>query len=192
MCSTSSRVFLSLRQRRGIGDALAALLTRKGIDDEMGRADQTFIHGGGGLAGHELLPQRFVSTAAKLAQRLGEPKVRWRGIARIRSQATGVHHGNVRAQALTERFIRGAPCMLEHLQSQQDADGHGPSATPGACGETFLNTVLDGAHQSRPGKGIGPATNGMCIRNKVCHLQGCSGAAQPMLKGANKAHRGLS
>jgi len=62
---------LSLIQRCGIGDALAALLTRKGIDDEMGRADETCIHGGGGLDGNELIHQRFVDTAAKLAQRLG-------------------------------------------------------------------------------------------------------------------------
>ena len=82
--------------------------------------------------------------------------------------------------------------MLEQLQGQQDSDGHGPAPTPGAFGETLLKTLLDGAYQSCPGQGIRPATTGMGIRNKVCDLQGCSGAAQPMLKGANKAPPALS
>jgi len=36
--------FLSLIQGGGIGDPLAPLFTREGVDDEMGGADQTFFH----------------------------------------------------------------------------------------------------------------------------------------------------
>ena len=182
---------MSLIQRCGIGDALAALLTRKGSDDEMGRADETCIHGGG-LDGHELIPQRFVDTAATLAQRLGEHKVRLRRIDRIVSEATGIHDGKVGPQSMTDRLIGGTQCMLQQLQSEQDAKGNGPSATRGFFRKPCGETLLDGADQRRPGKGIRPLPDGVALRHKVGDVQMWVGTTQPMLQRANKAHRGLS
>jgi len=183
---------LSLIQRCGIGDALAALLTRKGSDDEMGRADETCIHGGGGLDGNELIPQRFVDTAATLAQRLGEHKVRLRRIDRIVSEATGIHDDTVGPQSMTDRLIGGTQCMLQQLQSEQDAKGNGPSATRGFFRKPCGETLLDGADQRRPGKGIRPLPDGVALRHKVGDVQMWVGTTQPMLQRANKAHRGLS
>jgi len=50
----------------GIGDALAALLRRKGIDEEVRRAHQTFVYSGGSLNGYQLIHEGLVDTAAKL------------------------------------------------------------------------------------------------------------------------------
>ena len=82
--------------------------------------------------------------------------------------------------------------MLEQLQGEQDADGNGPSALWGVFGEPCGETLLDGADQCRPGKGIRPLPDGMGLRHKVGHLQGCAGITQPVLKIANKAHGRLS
>ena len=82
--------------------------------------------------------------------------------------------------------------MLEQFQRQQDADREGPAATRGASGKALGNTVLNGADQRRPGKGIGPLTEGMARRHKICDVQTGSGAAQPMLEITNHMHRWLS
>lgn len=67
-------------QRGGIGDALTALFTRKGIEDEMRWTDEAFLHGGGGLDGDQLIHQGLVHAVTKLAQGLGQHKV---GLSRI-------------------------------------------------------------------------------------------------------------
>jgi hypothetical protein len=46
---------LSLVQRGGVGDALAALLRREGVDEQMGRADEALFHGGSRLDGDQLI-----------------------------------------------------------------------------------------------------------------------------------------
>ena len=183
---------MRLLQRCGIGDALTALLTRQGLDDEMGRADETFIHGGGGLDGHALIQKRFVDTAAKRAPRLGEHKVRLRRIDLIVSEATGIHDGKVGPQSMTDRLIGGPQCMLQQLQGEQDAEGNGPSATRGFFRKPCGETLLDGADQRRPGKGIRPLPDGVALRHKVGDVQTWVGTTQPMLQIANKAPRGRS
>src|SRR6266566_9702879 len=110
----------------------------------------------------------------------------------IVSEATGLHDGKVGAKALADIRIGGAQFMLEPRQGEQDAYGHGTSATVDCCGEPLLNTVLDGAHQCRPGKGLSPLTDGMRLGHNVGDVQSCSRTAQPMLKKVHKAHRGLS
>src|SRR5688572_684386 len=67
MREMSSNVFLSFIEGGGIGDALRALFTRKRIDDEMRRADEPLLHGGGSLDGDELVHERLVNASAKLA-----------------------------------------------------------------------------------------------------------------------------
>jgi hypothetical protein len=108
------------------------------------------------------------------------------------AEATGIHDGKVGAQAMADILIGGAQFMLEQLQREQDADGHGTPTTLGCGGEALVKTLLDGAHQRCPGNGIGPLTEGMRFRYKVGDVSSCSGTAQPMLKKANQVHRGLS
>jgi hypothetical protein len=82
--------------------------------------------------------------------------------------------------------------MLEQLQGEQDAYRNGLSATRGFFRKPGGETLLNGADQSRPGKGIRPLTNGMGLRHKVDNVQGCARTTQPMLKIADKGHGGLS
>ena len=108
-----SRVFLCLIQRGGIGDPLAALLTREGIDDEMRGANKALFHRGSCLDGDQLIHERLVDTATKLAEGLGEHKVDLRARGLVLTQATGVHHGKVRAQAVADILIRPAQFVFE-------------------------------------------------------------------------------
>ena len=71
--------------------------------------------------------------------------------------------------------------MREQFQSQQDADGHGPSATRGFFGEPCGEALLDGTHQRHPGKGIRPLPDGVALRHKVGDVQTWAGTTQPML-----------
>ena len=66
-----------------IGDALRALFTRKGVDNEMSRTDQSFFHGGCGLNSDKLVHERLVNAAAKLAQGGGQHKVGLRGVEAV-------------------------------------------------------------------------------------------------------------
>ena len=116
-CVPSARaVFLRLIQGGGIGDPLAPLCTREGVDDEMGWADKTFVHRRRRLESDQLIHEGFVHAAAKLAERLGSHKVGLRGIDLIVSEATGIHDGKVGAKAMADILIGGAQFMLEQLQ----------------------------------------------------------------------------
>ena len=188
----SASVFLCFIQRRGIGDPLTPLFTRKGIDDEMRRADQALLHGGSGLDGNELIHEGLVKAAAKLTESLRKHKVGLRGIDLILAEATGIHDSKVGAQALADILIGGTQFMLEQLQGEQDTDGNGPSTTGGFFRKSSVETLLDGADERRPGKGVSPLTDGMHDGDKIRDLQAGSGTAQPMLEITHKAHRGLS
>src|SRR5512145_1079191 len=187
-----SKVFLSFIQRRGIGNALRALCTRQGINDEMRWADQSLIHSGCSLDGDELVHERLVYTAAKLAQGGGQHKVVLRGVDTVLTQASRIHDSKVGAQLAADLVIGGAQCMLEDLEGQQDADRH---RSPPPCGrfrETCSETLLNGMHQSVPREGIGPLPNGIAVRNEVRHVQGGADTTQPMLKRVHKTHLRLS
>src|SRR5262245_38953255 len=158
----------------------------------MRRTDQPFVHGGGSLHGEEFIHERFVNATTKLAQRLGQHKVGLRGIDLILAEAAGIHDGKVRAQAMTDILIGGAQFMLEQFQRQQDTDGHGTSTTRGFFRESRVETLLNGADQRRPGKGVGPLTDRMHDGYKISDLQAGSATAQPMLEIMHKAHRRLS
>jgi hypothetical protein len=183
---------LSRLQGGGIGDPLAPLCTRKGVDDEIGGADKTCCHRRRRLEGAQLIHEGLIEAAAKRAARLGSHKVGLRGIDLLVSEATGIHDGKVGANAMADILIGGTQFMLEHLQGSQDAYGNGTSAPVGCCGKPLLKTVLDGAHQSRPGQGLSPLTDGMRLRHQVGDVQAWSRTAQPMLKKVHQAHRGLS
>ncbi len=183
---------MRLIQRGGIGNPLAPLFTREGVDDEMGGTDQTGFHRGRSLDSDELIHQSLVNTATKLTERLGEDKVSLRARRLVLLEATGVHHGKVRAEAVADGLIGSAHFMFEQLQSQQYPDRNRGSSTRRTFGEALGKPVLNGSHQRSPGKGIGPLANGIGVRHKVGHVQRQSRAAHPMLKVAQKAHRALS
>ena len=111
------------------------------------------------------------------------------GIDLILAEATGIHDGKVGTQALADILVGGPQLMLEQLQGEQDADGHGPSATRGLFREPCVETLLDGTDQSCPGKRIRLLTDGMALRHKICDVQAGSSAAQPMLEITHKTHR---
>ena len=104
---------MCLIQRGGIGDPLAALLTREGIDDEMRGADKALLHRCCCLDGDQRIHECFVDTTTKLAEGLGEHKVHLRARGLVLTQATGVHHGEVRAQAVTDVRIRSTQLVFE-------------------------------------------------------------------------------
>jgi hypothetical protein len=115
-----------------------------------------------------------------------------RGIDLIVLEATGIHDGKVGPQAMADILIGGTQFMLEQLQGAQDAEGNGPSTTGGFFWKPLVETLLDGADQRRPGKGVRPLTDGMHDGDKIRDLQAGSGTTQPMLEITNKAHRRLS
>jgi hypothetical protein len=136
----------------------------------MGRADEPCFHRSCRLDGHELLYEPLVTTAAKLTEGLGQHTVLLGAIGLVLTQATRVHHGKVRAQAVADGLIGSAHCMFESFQRQQDAEGHGGSTAGGAFGKACCKTVLDGGHESHPREGIGPWADGMGVRHKVSNL----------------------
>ena len=101
----SSRVFLSLIQRGGIRDALAALFCGEGVKNQMGGADKPCVHGGRGLDGDEFIHECFVNAATKLSEGLGEHKMRLRTIGVVLAKATGIHDGKVSPQAVADILI---------------------------------------------------------------------------------------
>src|SRR5215467_1015402 len=106
--------------------------------------DQFFVYSSGRLNGDELIHEGFVNAATKLAERLRQHKVGLGGRDLILTEATGIHDGKVRTQAMADIFVGGTQLRLEQLQSEQDADGHRPSATRGWSREPCIETLLDG------------------------------------------------
>jgi hypothetical protein len=158
----------------------------------MGWADQALLQRGRSLHGEQRIHECLVNAAAKLTESFGEDKVPLRRIALGVSEATGVHDGKIGPQAMADSLIGGPEFMREHLQGAQDADGHGPSTTRGLWGKPCGETLLDGADERRPGKGVSPLTHGMHDGDKISHLQAGSSTAQPRLEVTNKAPRRLS
>jgi hypothetical protein len=79
----------------------------------MGWADEACLHSGRSLNGDQLIHECLVNAAAKLAEGFGQNKMDLRGIDLIVSEATGIHDGKVRAQAMADLLIGGAQFMLE-------------------------------------------------------------------------------
>ena len=74
---------------------MTALLTREGVDDEMGRANQACLHGGGGLDRDEFIHKRLIDATAKFTEGLREHKM---GLGLV---------GLVRANLFRNFFNRG-------------------------------------------------------------------------------------
>lgn len=82
--------------------------------------------------------------------------------------------------------------MLEQFQGEQDTDGYGPAPPRGVLRTPCIATLLDGADESRSGKGVRPLPEGMHDRDKIHALQAGAGTAQPMLEITHHTHRWLS
>ena len=96
---------MSLVEGSGIGDPLTALLAGKRINDQVGRADEAFVHSGSGLDGQQFVHQSFVNAAAKLGQDFGQHKVLLRAVQLDGLDTTSVHDGKVGAQAVTDGVV---------------------------------------------------------------------------------------
>ena len=124
---------MRLIQRGGIGHPLAALFRGKGIDEEMRRADQAFVHGRRGLDGQQCIDQGLVETAAKLGEGFGQYTVGLRTAKLDVFDATGIHHRHVGTQPLTDRFIGGTHFVFQQFQRQEHTRWHGVAT----AGRTF-------------------------------------------------------
>ena len=185
-------LFLCVIPCRGLGDPVTAWCARKRRDDEGGGADQACRHGGSGWHGDARLHAGGVKATAKRAEGLGQDTV---GVSRLAlglAEATGRHDGTVGAHARAHLCIGGPQCMLEQLQSAQDAERKGLSAPRGLFRTPCGDTVLDGADQRRPGERLRPRTHGRGLRHTVNHWPGCARTTHPMLKRAAKGPGGLS
>jgi hypothetical protein len=183
---------LRLVKRGGVGDPLAPLLSGKGIDEQMRRADQPRRHGSGGLDGQQFIDQGLVEPAAKLGQRFGQHKVCLRAVEVDVFDATGIHHRQVGTQPLADGSVGGAHFVFEQLQRQQQACWNRPTTTRRAVGETPGNAFVDGLDHLSPGKRIAPWADGIGFGDDVGNPQACSATAEPMLKVAYQTHREAS
>jgi hypothetical protein len=169
-------------QRGGIRNALAALFRRKGIDEQMCRADQVLVHGCRRLDGQPFIDQCLVETAAKLGQGFGQHKVGLRTAKLDVFDATGIHHRHVGTQPLTDRFIGGTHCVLQQFQRQEHTRWHGVATAGRTFGETPGNAVLDGLDHGSPGKGIRPLANGIGVGHDVGNPKAGAASTEPMLQ----------
>jgi hypothetical protein len=118
MAMMTWRTVLSLIQGRGIIDALAALLTGKGVDHQACRAGKPLLHGGCRLDRQQLRHQGYVQTAAKVSERFWKHKRPLRAIHLHRGDSTGIHHRQVGPQSATDLFIGAGQLMYEEFQRQ--------------------------------------------------------------------------
>ena len=88
---------MSLVERGGIGDALAALCNRAGIDEEVRWADEPLLPTSPGLDGEQFVHQGFVKALAKLGEGCGQHNMLRRTVEVDDRDATGVHDGKVGA-----------------------------------------------------------------------------------------------
>ena len=184
---------MSLVQRGGVGDALAALLHREGVDEQMRWADEALFHGGRCLDGDQLIHQLCIETLAELGQGLGQHKVRLGAIGLHLTESTGIHHRHIGAQALTHVFIGGAQFVFEQLQGQQHTERHrGPTTLGALFGKAPGKVLLHGLHHSVPRKGIRPQADGMGLRDELGGQELRTVSDQPMLQLTQETHGWLS
>jgi hypothetical protein len=138
---TSWRTFFEPCKGGRIRDALAALGSGKGIDEERRGADQALVHRGGALERQQLIHEGVIQTTAQLRQGFGHDKVLLRTIEGHCVEATRLHDCHVGAQPLTDGFVRSAHCVFEQCQGQPDACRE-RVAPIGAHFRFFLNGIL--------------------------------------------------
>jgi hypothetical protein len=172
---------LRLVQGGRLRDALAALGSGQGIDEERRGADQALVHRGGGLERQQLIHEGVLQTTAKLRQGFGQATVLLRTSEVHFVEATRLHDGHVGAQPLADGCIRSAHCVFEQCQGQQDAWWDRGAPPRGAFGEAPGAALLNGLDQLGPGKGISPWADRMGFGNNISNLQAGAATAKPML-----------
>src|SRR5215470_10203140 len=95
--------------------------------------------------------------------------------------ATGVHDGKVRAQAVTDGFVRSAYLMFEQLQRQQHPGRDRGTPPGGVLRKPLGKATVDSGDEGCPGKRLGPLPEGMGFRHTLSDLAARTGAGQPML-----------
>lgn len=173
--------FLCLVQGGCIRDALAALFSGKGIDEEMRGANQALVHSRSGLDSQQLIHQGVVQTTAKLRQGFGQDKVLLRTIELHFVEATRIHDCHVGAQPLADGFIRSADFVFEQLQGQQDACRDRVAPPSGAFGEATGAALLNSLDQLGSGKCISPLADRIGFGNNLGNLESGAATAKPML-----------
>ena len=153
--------FLPCRGSRVI-DPLVALLTGKDIDHQMRRTHQSFLPGRRRLDLEQFGHQRFVQTAAKVRQHLGEYEMALMPIRVDPLQTAGIYHREVGAQAAADLLIGAGQLRFEDLQSQQHLGRDRRSTQVCFLGKVGSEVAIHRCGHRFPGKGIGAtgASNG--------------------------------
>jgi hypothetical protein len=178
--------------RRRLMDTRAALLTGKGIDHHVGRADQTILHRGRRLDRQPFRHQRFIEATATLGEHCREPTMVRGSIHLDRCEPTGRQHGEVGPQPATDLVIRAGQRMFQEFPRPSHPGRDGRTSPRGGCRQTLGARAVHGCDQGRPRKGIGPLANGRRLGDDVGHLQARASARQPMLEIASERHGRLS
>ena len=183
---------MGLIQGGRIIDALAALLTGKGVDHQVRRADQPVLHRGRRLDRQEFLHQRGIEPTAKLGEHFWQHNMRLDSIHLDLGDPAGIHHGQVGPQPATDLFIGAGQLMFQEFQRQQHPGRNRRTSTGRGFRKTLGERAVNGRHQDRPRKRLGPLANGVRFGDEVCHLQAGPSSRQPMLEVSSKRHRWLS
>jgi hypothetical protein len=109
---------LGLIQRGRVIDAWAPLLTGKGIDHQVRRADQSVLHRSRRLDRQQFRHQGLIEPTAKLGQPFRQHKVLLGAIHLDLPDPTGIHHGQVRPQPDTDLLVGTGQLMFEEFQRQ--------------------------------------------------------------------------
>ena len=106
---------MGLIQGGRIIDAWAALLTGKGVDHPVGRADSPVLHRGRLLDRQQFLHQWLIEATAKLGEHVREHERRLGAIHLDLSDPTGIHHRQVGPQSATDLFIGTGQLLFQEF-----------------------------------------------------------------------------
>src|SRR5215510_3452332 len=90
--------------------------------------------------------------------------------------ATGVHDGKVRAQAVTDGVVGRADLMFEQLQRQQHPGRDRGTPPGGVLRKPMGKAAVNSGYEGSPGKGFGPLPEGMGFRHEISDLEARTGA----------------
>ena len=184
---------MRLVPRRGLGDALTALLRRERLHQQMGRADEPRLHRRGRLARHQRIHQGLSEAATELGQGCGQDPM---GLGVIRvdlAEATSVPHCHLGAQALTHVCIGLPPRGFEPCQGHQPAGRDRRPAPRGTFfGKTPGQTLRHCLDHGLPRQGIGPLAYGVGGRDERGGLEVDTPSGAPVLQIASDTPGRLS
>lgn len=183
---------MGLLQGAGIGDALAALFTGKGVDHEVRGAHQPVFPRGRRLDGQEFRHQGRVQAAPQVGEYVWQHQMRLGTIPLDRGKPAGIHHGQVGPHPATELFISAAQLLLQEFQRPSDPGRNSGTSTGRGFREPLGQRAVNGRPQGRPRQRLGPWADRVRLGDEVGHLQTRSSACQPMLEVSAAFHHRLS